>query len=358
MKIDLSSVFYLIAASQALLMIVIIARKIKVTFSERILIGVLTALAITLLHYTAMINQIFVKIRWLSGISAISWLAISPLLYMYSKAIMGQISKWRWRFLIYFPFSIYMFIQWFLTMFDVHVGFFMFFTDWNAYTVVWIMMYLINSFIFSIFSIRVLTKGDYNEKFSNNFKWMVNFFRGFTIVLGILIFMLLYWLNTKYFYENFEFLLLLCYSLFIFSIVTISLRFSSYFSILANNQYGHDKKGVEQLDELRQSLVEYLELERPYLNPKLSLTDLSKSLAITENDLSQLFSKSMNSSFYQVINECRLREFDHLLVSKGTEQFTILALAELAGFGAKATFYKVFKEYHGMTPTQYIKARK
>lgn len=359
MQINITSTIYLIAVFQAILLIIVILRKARVLYSEKYLVVVLSMLAVTLIHYVFGINQLISRGSAFIDISAIAWLSVSPLLYLYSCSLTDSTYRWQWKQLIYFPFSIYLLLQMILWSVGIRYGFVWLFVDnWNAYSTLWILLYLVNSLVFTIASIRVLTKANLSSKHKERIKWLILYFQGFTVVLSILIALLLYWLNTSYFFHQFEYLLLVFYTLFIFSLIIFSLRFSHYFSLLSNDHYGYDQKKPMELETLYQQLKTHIEKDRPYLSPKLNLGDLSKSTGISENQLSQIFTRHLQSNFYTFINQYRLKAFEQQLSEKGTAQYTIMALAESSGFSSKATFYKAFKAHYNMTPTAYMKKMK
>lgn len=360
MKIDLTSTVYLLAAVQASLMIFVILRKQNVLFSEKYLVAVLVALALTLVSYVGILNQIFPDsiARLFVSISAIAWLSVSPLLYLYCRSLIGLERKWEWRNLLYFPFSLYLFVQIFLVLFGVYYGFWLLFEDGNSYSIFWILSYLVNSFIFSLLSIRVLVKAKLSEKHRSRINWLLLWMKIFSGILFCLILLLLYWGNANYFYENFEYILLVFYAVFVFSLILFSLRFSHYFSMMSNDNYRHTQRNDGVLEEYAKKIEDYLISAKPYRQSDFKLKDLSDAINISENELSQVFTQYHKSGFYQIINRHRLVEFENQLAEKGVENYTIMALAELSGFASKATFYKVFKEKYGKTPGAFVKERK
>jgi len=142
MQIDLTSTLYIVAAVQALLLVFVIARKKKIHFSEKYLIGILVAVFITLTHYVSILNEIVNWASPLMSISAVSWFAISPLLYLYARSLIQKDHHWSWKNLIYFPFSIYLSVQ-ILFAFGGYnsFGFHMFFKNGNTYSICWILAY-------------------------------------------------------------------------------------------------------------------------------------------------------------------------------------------------------------------------
>ena len=358
MQIDLTSSIYLMAVIQAIFLITIILRNESVSIAEKYLVAVLIVLSITLLHYVVLINQLIKPHFSLMNISAISWLTVSPLLYLYTRSLVKKNEQWTWRKLIYFPLSIYLLLQIVLVACGFRFGFYLLFDSAETYTTYWIMSYLLNSLCFTTASIYILRKAKIVERQRQKIQWLSWYFRGFAVILLCAIGLLLWSLSTNYFFRQFEFVLLVFYALFIFSLVIFVLRHSNYFKLLSNNQYGNNQKNKLELSLLFDRLKKYVEAENPYLNPNLNLKDLALGIGVTENQLSQLFNLHLNTNFYNFIHPYRLAAFERILLEKGTEQYTIMALAEAAGFASRATFYKVFKAHYGMTPSVYIKQMK
>lgn len=95
-----------------------------------------------------------------------------------------------------------------------------------------------------------------------------------------------------------------------------------------------------------------------FINPDLTLKLLSKSLLIKERELSELINSCSKKNFQMFINEFRVKEFKKLLNSDKILHYSILGLAKEAGFSSKSTFYKVFKQVEGVTPSEFKKQLK
>ncbi|MFK7936483.1 MAG: helix-turn-helix transcriptional regulator, partial [Saprospiraceae bacterium] len=344
MKIDLSSTFYLFAAAQAVVLMVVVLRKTKISLSEKYLVGVLFALSITLIHYVILMNELISNPTGWSESGALAWQTIPPLLYLYGRSLVGNEQQWRWSNLRFFPISIYFLAQTLLVAGGVYFGFFLLFSDWNSYSVAWILVYLVNSLAFALLTLRLLYQSDISDKQATELTWLRWYFQGFATILIVLTGALVYLRNAATFVQQFEYWLLIFYAVFIFGLVFKSLRSSNYLNILADDHYGHARKDQSELLELFNQLETYVQREQPYRQPKLSLSDLAKATNISENQLSQIFTRHLHASFYQYINNYRLTAFEQEVREKGTQQYTIMALAEAAGFASRATFYKAFKE--------------
>lgn len=106
--------------------------------------------------------------------------------------------------------------------------------------------------------------------------------------------------------------------------------------------------------ELARSLDRLMQLEKPYLNPKLKLTDLGQMLQVPTYKLSYLFNQYLDRPFYDYINEFRIREFKSLVAEGRNKSYTINTLTEQCGFTSRTTFFRYFKQFTGMTPNEYI----
>jgi len=69
--------------------------------------------------------------------------------------------------------------------------------------------------------------------------------------------------------------------------------------------------------------------------------------------LSQVINENIGKSFFDFVNEYRVRETKKALADSRSEQFSILGIAMDAGFNSKSAFYTAFKKYTGMTPSQF-----
>ena len=119
------------------------------------------------------------------------------------------------------------------------------------------------------------------------------------------------------------------------------------------------KRGGEQLsDELSQKLQHYLETEEIYTNKNLKVSDLATLVGTTEKDLSSYIHEVFGVSFSDYINQYRVDKVKKLLIDEEQKQYTLVAIAENAGFSSKSSFNAVFKRLTGLTPSQYKKQHK
>ena len=355
MQLNITSIGYLLAAAQAGLMILVIARKPRKVASEKYLIASLALLGLALVQYVLLVNRISLGHPALMQLSTVCWQAISPTLFLFSLSLIQKEEGWNWGSLLYYPFSLYMLAQTVMDSLGIHLHLAFLFQDTNLYSNLWISSYLLNSLYFSWRSYQVLGNAQIPAKQRSHLKWLRYFFLGFAILLLLLQGFLLYLMDLRIFYSSFEYLLLVGYAIFVFMLVVKSLRFSQYPQLAANNQYAHDQKNADELRALWEKLEQCMSTQQPHLDPKLTLEQLARISGIPQNQLSQVFTRYLDSNFYAYLNQYRFQAFEVAVRKPEAAQFTIMALAEASGFASRATFYKLFKERYGVTPSVYLK---
>ncbi len=92
-----------------------------------------------------------------------------------------------------------------------------------------------------------------------------------------------------------------------------------------------------------------------YLEPDLTLADVAQAMALSANKVSQLFNEQGGQSFYEIVNDYRIRHAISLLSERRDDKFKIIEIYTDAGFSTESTFYKYFKKTTGKTPRQYLK---
>jgi AraC-like DNA-binding protein len=102
-------------------------------------------------------------------------------------------------------------------------------------------------------------------------------------------------------------------------------------------------------------LLDFMEKEKPYRQPNITIQELADTMQISKHHLSQVINERLEKNFYDFINQYRVAEAQLLLVNPKYRHLTNLAVAEEAGFNSKATFNAVFKKQTGQTPSEYVK---
>ena len=96
----------------------------------------------------------------------------------------------------------------------------------------------------------------------------------------------------------------------------------------------------------------YMEREKPYLDPALTLEALAQRLLILPRYLSQVINESLGQNFFDFINHYRVKEATQHLKNPSDKK-TILEILYNVGFNSKSAFNCAFKKYTGMTPSEF-----
>lgn len=122
-----------------------------------------------------------------------------------------------------------------------------------------------------------------------------------------------------------------------------------------------EKKTVyndENLEVLKEKVSRSMIEHRPFLNPKLTLQDLSNLTEIKPHLLSRVINKGFELNFSDYINGYRVDEFKELIQREDKKDFTMLAIALEAGFNSKTTFNTTFKKFTKSTPVEFLNSIK
>ncbi|WP_027384033.1 helix-turn-helix domain-containing protein [Epilithonimonas caeni] len=114
----------------------------------------------------------------------------------------------------------------------------------------------------------------------------------------------------------------------------------------------------QEIDSIKEKLNRVLEVDKIFLNDELNLTDLSDSIGISNKKLSELLNQHLNTNFYNLINDYRIAEVIKKFEEGDTSKFTIMSIANDCGFQSKASFYRIFKQRTGVSPSEFIKNKK
>lgn len=117
-------------------------------------------------------------------------------------------------------------------------------------------------------------------------------------------------------------------------------------------KYERSKLDDERLGSIAARIDAAFVTERLHLDPNLSLRKLSSATGVSEINLSQTFSRFLDTSFFEYVNARRVEEAKALLRAS---DLSVLQIAIDAGFNSRSAFYTAFKESTGQTPASYRK---
>jgi AraC-like DNA-binding protein len=113
-------------------------------------------------------------------------------------------------------------------------------------------------------------------------------------------------------------------------------------------------KNHEAFKILSNRIIEYFDNEMPYLKQDFSLTVLAAALNCPQHHISYCFSDFLEISFTKLRASRRVEHAKTLLLKGVTKKYTMEKVAAMSGFSSRSTFFSTFKEYTGLTPSEFI----
>lgn len=115
------------------------------------------------------------------------------------------------------------------------------------------------------------------------------------------------------------------------------------------------QKEDDDVNPFAHELLLFMESNQPYLDPEITLEKLSNQLKVKPEFLSGILNSSLNINFFDFINKHRIEEFKIQSLKSDNSHLSIMGLAHNCGFNSKASFYRAFNKFEGISPSAYIK---
>ena len=139
--------------------------------------------------------------------------------------------------------------------------------------------------------------------------------------------------------------------LFINTIMFVLLLKPDVYYIIA--KYKNNKISEAGKLEYLAKLNSWMETEKPYLNPDISLEILAGEIGVNPRILSQIINETYKKNFKSYILEYRIRESMKILADSKHSNLTILEILYQVGFNSKSAFNNQFKLFTNLTPVEY-----
>jgi len=222
-----------------------------------------------------------------------------------------------------------------------------------------VVFYLVKSFELTLkFNKSEINQLSYHQKIANYIKSLLVVISIFVLLWGAS-FIHSYILRSYNIYFNYQ-SMWASMSLLMYFIGFFSLTQPSIFRILIiepESKINKNKNRLtsKEIEILKDRINDQVVKNKIYQKHDLNLLYLSNLVKTTPNNLSWLLNNIYNKSFYEYINEYRIKDFIQKIENKQHENHTLIAIAEDVGFNSKSTFNKSFKAIMNNTPSNYIK---
>ena len=113
-----------------------------------------------------------------------------------------------------------------------------------------------------------------------------------------------------------------------------------------------------EIGNIREKIIDVLELEKVFLDPELSLDQLSERIGISSRQVSYVINQAFAQNFYELVNGYRIKEAQKVFDESEDPKLTVLEVIYQVGFNSKSSFNTQFKKITGQTPSEYRKAQR
>lgn len=285
--------------------------------------------------------------------------AFGPLIYFYVKTLINQAFRLQKNDILHFipvifQAGLYLFLttqsynfkNWYWT--NIHQNL----TYKIEFDGTWISM-----LIYLFLSVRLIQKYQINvaNYFSELSKIKLNWLKKVLILLLILS---VQWLVEIILRDYFNLYFNYDYSIQILGVLALTLAVGGIKQSNLNEvQFEEDVAPKTKIlidDEVIEQIKNEMKSKSLYLNPTLSLADFSKEIKLNPKIVSQQINAGLGKSFNDFVNEYRVEEVKRRLNSSDIEKITILGIAFESGFNSKTTFNRIFKDFTGKAPRDFM----
>ncbi len=345
--------------SQALFAAILMLTKSERRMPDKILTGWLVLLAIEFLT-----TGLDFKIYGLPLLSS-SFLLLNPAFFLYIKSLTNKRFQIKWLHLLHLapfiiletvayiinePFTLKEYFDpdktlWFRYAFSIST-----LISWLAYNYASIMM---------VHRHRISLKNEFSTIERNKkLGWLLfvvvayNLFCAASIFIGIMVILF----NSKFLLPlifNYSNLLAMVYVLSIYGLRQRMIYQTIYpQSDTVDQKYSRSGMKDQRKTDIKNIMTEYFIKEKPYLNPDLNMQMLSENLKIPKHQITEVLNTEIGKNFFQYVNEYRIEAVKQMLAIKD-HPWSIEAIGYECGFNSKSTFFTVFRNFTGMTPSIY-----
>jgi AraC-like DNA-binding protein len=369
---EISKYVFLLGAVQGLFLSLFIFRKKENHSANLLLAFLIFAFSLDLGHAFIVASKLYIYAPHLLGITIGFPYLYGPLIYIYVKIIGSENKEFKKKYWLHFiPYLIVLiavFIFFFFEDAAFKIG--LFERKFKMFAAQLTSMFIpFHGIIYTYFSIREVSifnrkiKYSYSNIDKINLNWLA--YLAFGALIIWLIVVISYIVQAIFGHSNIG-------GYAIYFGVSVLVYIIGYKSLTQPEVYiiesvkadihkpvetlkSYKKSGLseDKADEYLQKLVTLFETEKIYRNSNLTLGELSKSIDISQHNLSEIINTKLNKTFYDYVNQYRVEEVQIKIIDGESEKYNLLSIAFDAGFNSKSSFNSIFKKYTGKTPTEF-----
>ncbi len=369
MRLDLTSILFVLIIFQLLFLSTFLFTQQKgKRISHWLLASFFLSIALNLLDVFLLMNRAYSSCPALAGWGSCIPLVFGPLLYLYTRSVLEKRSGFSWVHFV--PFAVFFLATEIFYVSEPRATQELLLQNALAHRFHWSIS-LASSIIFLQFSLYIAFSLDLiarhkkaaAQHFSNPGKTSLSWL--YTMLVFFMFLMIGTTLNgllagtplANHYLLTFS-VIILAMLIFINRVLLKALH-TPYFFAFEEAPMVEAVESPAPLPENKESaamaqrLRQYMQTEKPWLDPDLSLEELAVAVAQRPKMLSAVINETLGQNFFDFINHYRIEEAKRLLTNPVDKKITVSEVLYAVGFNSKSSFNTLFKKYTGMTPTEF-----
>lgn len=115
-----------------------------------------------------------------------------------------------------------------------------------------------------------------------------------------------------------------------------------------------DDIDAQKINDYATLISDYLKTSKTYLNPTLTIKDVSDSLGISAGEIAQALAARYKCNFLEFVNKMRIDRAVRVLNNDTAQEQNLESITYQSGFLSPESFAIAFKKNIGKTPSQFI----
>jgi AraC-like DNA-binding protein len=369
MRLDLTSILFVLIIFQLLFLSTFLFTQQKgKRISNWLLATFFLSIALNLFDVFLLMNRAYSSCPALAGWGSCIPLVFGPLLYLYTRSVLEKRSGFRWVHFV--PFLVFFLTTEIYYVFQPRATQELLLQNALAHRFHWSIS-ISSSIIFLHFSLYIAFSLDLiarhkkaaTQHFSNpgqtSLSWL------YTMLVFFMILMIGTTLNgllagtplTNHYLLTFG-MIILAMLIFVNRVLLKALN-TPYFFAFEEGEPKAAESSAPPLAENKENAVmaqrirQFMQTEKPWLNPDLSLEELASGIGQKPKMLSLVINETLGQNFFDFINHYRIEEAKRLLTNPVDKKITVSEVLYAVGFNSKSSFNTLFKKYTGLTPTEF-----
>ncbi len=354
--VDISILLNAIGAVQGLTMAVVFWRKKNNRFANRLLAGLLLAFSIIVFNTVIILAGYQPQFPFYQDLSNACILLITPLIYLYVKALSGQrctsqqIASHLSPFLLYGIFLLIFYLTSLVNFGTKGLVGNLAFLALN----IQIIIYLTLSFA-RISNFDSYVKESYSNLHDIGLGWIKVILISFSIAYALHSALLVLELSGMNIPEYVRLNVTLLWAMHMFAIAYMRVGKRDGSEITFVPKYKSSTLSTSEvrahLEKIQQAMVE----EKLYRKPTLTIVEFADRLQLQSRHVSQVINQELGKNFYDFVNAYRVEDVKERLFDGAYANLTILGIAKECGFQSGSAFNTAFKKNTGTSPSAFKK---